>query len=135
MISKQVMTADDAVKVLQAAQAEATAHQWPVSIAVCDDGGYLLAFVRLPGANLASADISQAKAQTAARMRRDTKGVEEMINGGRTAFLSAPGLAGLLEGGVPILVDGQCVGAIGISGVKPMEDAQIAKAGAAAVTA
>lgn len=133
MISKQVMTADDAAQVPQAAQAEATQHEWPVSIAVCDDGGYLLAFVRLSGANLASADIAQAKAQTAARMRRETKGVEEMINGGRTAFLSAPGLAGLLEGGVPIMVDGQCVGAVGISGVKPAEDAQIAKAGAAAL--
>lgn len=134
MISKQVMTSEDAFKALQAAQQEATAHQWAVSIAVCDDGGHLLGFVRMPGANIASATISQAKAATAAQMKRETKGIEEMINGGRYAFLSAPKLEGLLEGGVPVIVDGQCVGAVGVSGVKPGEDAQIAKAGAQAVT-
>ena len=129
MISKQVMTSDDAFKVLQAAQQEAAAHQWAVSIAVCDDGGHLLAFVRMPGANIASATISQAKAATAAQMKRETKGIEEMINGGRFAFLSAPKLEGLLEGGAPVLIDGQCVGAMGVSGVKAPEDAQVAKTG------
>lgn len=133
MLTKQVLTSDDAFKILQAAQEEARGNNWAVSIAVCDDGGHLLGFVRLPGANIASATISQAKAQTAAHMRRETKGVEEMINGGRTAFLSAPGLAGMLEGGVPVMVDGQCVGAVGVSGVKPAEDAQIAACGAAAI--
>jgi uncharacterized protein GlcG (DUF336 family) len=128
------MTSDDAIKALQAAQQEAQANQWAVSIAVCDDGGHLLGFVRMQGANVASATISQAKAATAAQMKRETKGIEEMINGGRYAFLSAPKLEGLLEGGVPVLVDGQCVGAVGVSGVKPGEDAQIAKAGALAVT-
>ena len=133
MISKQVISSDDAFQILQAAQQEASSNQWAVSIAVCDDGGHLMAFIRMPGANLASAAISQAKAHTAAVMRRETKGVEEMINGGRTAFLSAPGLTGMLEGGVPIMLNGQCVGSVGVSGVKAPEDAQIAKAGAAAV--
>lgn len=133
MISKQVISSDDAFQILQAAQQEASSNQWAVSIAVCDDGGHLLAFIRMPGANLASAAISQAKAHTAAVMRRETKGVEEMINGGRTAFLSAPGLTGMLEGGVPIMLNGHCVGSVGVSGVKAPEDAQIAKAGAAAV--
>jgi len=133
VISKPVMTSDDAFKVLLAAQDEARRHQWAVSIAVCDDGGHLLGFLRMPGANLASANISQAKAHTAALMRRETKGVEDMINGGRQAFLSAPGLTGMLEGGVPILVEGHCVGAVGISGVKPAEDAQIAMAGVLAI--
>lgn len=135
MINKQVMTSEDALKALQAAQQEALAHQWAVSIAVCDDGGHLLGFVRMPGANIASATISQSKAATAAQMKRETKGIEEMINGGRFAFLSAPKLEGLLEGGVPVLVNGQCVGAVGVSGVKPGEDAQIAKAAVDAVTA
>jgi glc operon protein GlcG len=133
MLTKQVLTSDDALKILHAAQEEARGNNWAVSIAVCDDGGHLLGFIRLPGANIASATISQAKAQTAAHMKRETKGVEEMINGGRTAFLSAPGLAGMLEGGVPIMVDGQCVGAVGVSGVKPAEDAQIAACGARAI--
>lgn len=133
MLTKQVLTSDDALKILHAAQEEARGNHWAVSIAVCDDGGHLLGFIRLPGANIASATISQAKAQTAAHMKRETKGVEEMINGGRTAFLSAPGLAGMLEGGVPIMVDGQCVGAVGVSGVKPAEDAQIAACGARAI--
>lgn len=101
---------------------------------MCDEGGHLLAFVRLPGANIASATISQAKARTAAQMRRETQGIEDMINEGRVAFLSAPALDGMLGGGVPILVEGHCVGAVGVSGVKPQEDAQVAKAGVTAST-
>ena len=135
MINKPVMTSEDAFKALHAAQQEALAHQWAVSIAVCDDGGHLLGFVRMPGANIASATISQSKSATAAHMKRETKGIEEMINGGRFAFLSVPKLEGLLEGGVPVLVNGQCLGAVGVSGVKPGEDAQIAKAAVDAVTA
>jgi glc operon protein GlcG len=135
MTSKPVMSCDEAYLILHAAQAEARKQQWEVSIAVCDDGGHLLGFIRMPGANIASATISQSKAQTAALMRRETKGVEEMINGGRFAFLSAPGLSGMLEGGVPVMVNGQCVGAVGVSGVKADQDAQIARAGALAVTA
>lgn len=132
MMSKPVMTSEDAFRILQAAEQEARSHEWAVSIAVCDDGGHLLAFVRMAGANIASVQISQAKAQTAAQMRRETKGVEDMINSGRFAFLSAPGMAGMLEGGVPVMVEGQCVGAVGVSGVKPGEDAQIARSGMAA---
>jgi len=129
MITKPAIQHDDALFILQAAQAHAMQPGWPVSIAVCDEGGHLLAFVRLNGANLASARISQSKAHTAVMMKRETKLVEEMINGGRSAFLSAPDLDGMLEGGVPIMVDGHCVGAVGVSGVKAPEDAQVAKAG------
>ena len=129
MLTKPVLAHEDAMQILQAATAEALRQQWPVSIAVCDDGGHLLAFVRLNGANLASARISQAKARTAAMLKRDTALVEDMIRAGRTAFLSAPDLDGMLEGGVAILVDGQCVGAVGVSGVKAPEDAQVAHAG------
>jgi glc operon protein GlcG len=76
--------------------------------------------------------IAPAKAQTAAVGRRESKVYEDMINAGRHSFLSAP-LTGMLEGGVPIVVDGQCIGAVGVSGVKSNEDAQIARAGIAAL--
>jgi glc operon protein GlcG len=133
MINRPALTRQDAAAILAAAEAEALKNQWNVSIAVCDDGGHLLALARLDGANLASAEISQAKAKTAALMRRETKGVEDMINNGRYAFLSAPKLEGLLEGGVPIMVGNQCVGAVGVSGVQSPQDAQIARAGVAVV--
>jgi uncharacterized protein GlcG (DUF336 family) len=129
MINKPAIQHDDAQYILKAAQAHALQQKWPVSIAVCDDGGHLMAFVRLTGANLASTQIAQSKAHTAVMMKRDTRLVEEMVNGGRIAFLSAPRLDGMLEGGVAIMVDGHCVGAVGVSGVKAPEDAQVARAG------
>ncbi|MET0509998.1 MAG: heme-binding protein [Burkholderiaceae bacterium] len=131
MRTKTLLSHDDVAAMLAAAKDEALRNQWPVSIAVCDDGGHLLGFVRLDGAAPMSASIAPAKAQSAAMSRRESRLLEEMINNGRTAFLSAPGLAGMLEGGIPIVVDGQCVGAIGVSGVKSIEDAQVAKAGIA----
>jgi len=133
MKTKAVLELADVKAVLNAAEAEAVKNQWVVSIAVVDDGGNLLGMVRRDGAAPVSAHISCAKARTAALGRRDTKGYEDMINGGRTAFLSAPAIDGLLEGGVPVMKDGQCLGAIGVSGVKANEDAQIAKAGVAAL--
>lgn len=96
-------------------------------------GGHLLWFQRMDGAPAISAHIAPAKAHTAALGRRESKVYEDVINGGRYSFLSAPGVSGLLEGGVPILVDGACLGAVGVSGVKSSEDAQIAKAGIAAI--
>jgi glc operon protein GlcG len=135
MISKMVLTSDDAVKALAAAQALANEKGWAVSIAVCDDGGHLLAFVRMPGASTVSARIAQSKARTAAEFRRDSKNIEDTINGGRTAFLSVPGLDGMLEGGAPVMVGGQCAGAVGVSGVKPDEDVQVARAGVEAMLA
>jgi glc operon protein GlcG len=123
----------DVKAIAAAAEAEALARQWAVSIAICDGGGHLLWLQRLDGAAPVSAAIAPAKARTAALGRRETKVYEEMINGGRTSFLSAPLIEGMLEGGVPILVDGQCVGAVGVSGVKSSEDAQVARAGIAAL--
>jgi uncharacterized protein GlcG (DUF336 family) len=133
MKTKPSLTADDARTVATAAAAEALAHGWAVSIAVVDDGGHLWWLQRLDGAPPISCEIAPAKARTAALGRRESKVYEEMINQGRVSFLSAP-LHGMLEGGVPILVDGQCVGAVGVSGVKSSEDAQIARAGIAALT-
>jgi len=133
MKNKPVLELEDAQRIAQAAQAEALAHGWAVSIAIVDDGGHLLWLQRLDGAAPISAQIASAKARTSALGRRETKVYEDIINQGRTAFLSAPGLDGMLEGGVPVLVEGHCVGAVGVSGVKSPEDAQIARAGIAAL--
>ena len=87
----------------------------------------------MDGAAPISSQIAPAKARTAALGRRESKIYEDMINNGRVSFLSAPGLDGLLEGGVPVVVEGHYVGAVGVSGVKSSEDVQIAKAGIAAL--
>lgn len=133
MNSKPFLSLEDARRIAAAAEAEARQHGWAVAIAVVDDGGHLIWLQRLDGAAPIAAQIAPAKARTAALGRRESKVYEEMINGPRAAFLSAPGLDGMLEGGVPILVDGHCVGAVGVSGVKSSEDAQIARAGIAAL--
>ena len=133
MKTKLYLEAADVKVMAAAAEAEAVQHGWAVTIAIVDDGGHLLHLQRLDGAAPVSAHIGAAKARSAALGRRDTKGYEDMINQGRYAFLSAPEMDGLLEGGVPILKDGQCLGAVGVSGVKPGEDAQVARAGVAAL--
>jgi glc operon protein GlcG len=134
MKQKPVLAHDDVVRILAHARAEAQSNQWAVTIAVVDDGGHPLALERLDGASPASAYIATEKARTAALGRRPSAAYEEMINGGRTAFLSAP-LAGMIEGGVPVVVDGQVIGAVGVSGVKSAQDAQIAGAGIASLGA
>jgi glc operon protein GlcG len=131
MKSKPVLELSDVKAMAAAAEAEALKNNWAVSIAIVDDGGHLLWFQRLDGAAPISAHIAPGKARTAAMGRRESKVYEDMINGGRASFLSAPSLDSMLEGGVPILKDGQCLGAVGISGVKSSEDAQIAKAAVA----
>ncbi|MBL1266570.1 MAG: heme-binding protein [Halomonas sp.] len=130
---KAILAQSDVINVLDAAQKEADSNNWPVTIAVTDDGGHLLALRRLDGAAPFSAEVATHKARSAALGRKETQVFEEMINGGRTAFVTAP-LQGLLSGGVPITVDGHVVGAVGISGVKPDQDVQVAKAGVAAIT-
>jgi uncharacterized protein GlcG (DUF336 family) len=133
MNTKPTLTLADVKRIAAAAEAEAEAHGWAVTIAVVDDGAHLLWLQRLDGAPPISAEIAPAKARTAALGRRESRIYEEIINQGRTAFLSAPTLQGMLEGGVPILVEGHCLGAVGVSGVKSSEDAQIARAGIAAL--
>ena len=125
MQSKSVLTVVEATRILEAARAEAEKNQWAVTIAVVDDGGHPLALLRLDGCAPIGAYIAP-EARTAALGRRESKQYEDMINGGRTAFLSAP-LVATLEGGVPIVVDGQVVGAVGVSGVKPDQDSQVAR--------
>ncbi len=133
MKTKLVLELADIKKLAAAAEAEAASHGWAVSIAVVDDGGHLLYLQRLDGAAAISAHIAPAKARTAALGRRESKVYEDMINGGRQSFLSVPLLDGMLEGGVPIMKDGQCLGAVGVSGVKSQEDARVAIAGIAAL--
>lgn len=123
----------DLRKMAAAAEAEAEANGWAVTIAIVDAGGHLLWLQRMDGAAPLSAHIAPGKARTAALGRRDSKTYEDMVNGGRTSFLSAPGAEALLEGGVPILQGGNCLGAVGVSGVKSNEDVQIARAGIAAL--
>lgn len=135
MKSKPTLTLDDVRAMAAAAEAEATKNAWAVSLAIVDDGGHLLWLQRLDGAAPISAEIAPAKARTAALGRRESKAYEDMINQGRTSFLSVPSLQGMLEGGVPVMVDGHCVGAVGVSGVKSQEDAQIARAGISALGA
>ncbi len=133
MKTKSTLEFADVKTIAAAAVAEATKNNWAVSIAIVDDGGHLLSFQRLDGAAPISSHIAPGKARTAAIGQRETKVYEDMINGGRVSFLSAPDLSAMLEGGVPIMKDGQCLGAVGVSGVKSSEDAQIAKAGIAAI--
>ena len=133
MQTRSTLEYADVVAVSAAAESEAIKNKWAVTIAIVDDGGHLLSLRRLDGAAPISAHIAPAKAHTAAVGRRESKVYEDMVNGGRASFLSAPDLKGLLEGGVPIMKDGFCLGAVGVSGVKSAEDAQIARAGIAAL--
>jgi glc operon protein GlcG len=118
MKTKTFLELADVKAIAAAAEAEAVKNNWAVTIAIVDDGGHLLWLQRLDGAAPISAHIAPSKANTAAVGRRESKVYEDMINGGRVSFLSAPDLRGLLEGGVPILRDGQVIGAVGVSGVK-----------------
>jgi glc operon protein GlcG len=133
MKSTFALDAADASAILAASEAEALKNNWAVVIAVVDAGGHLMALKRLDGVAPISSHIAPAKARTAAMGCRESRIYEEIINGGRISFLSAPTLEGMLEGGVPIMKDGQCIGAVGVSGVKSSDDALIAKAGIAAL--
>lgn len=133
MKTRRALETSDVTAALEAAQAEAMNNGWAnISIAIVDDGGHLLGFLRLADATPLSARISLEKARASALSRRESKFFEEMVKNGRHAFLSVPDLT-LLEGAVPVIVDGQCVGAIGVSGVKSEQDAQIAAAGVKAI--
>ncbi|OBY91469.1 hypothetical protein A6723_030835 [Pseudomonas sp. AU11447] len=132
MLNKAVLTQQEVGRILTAARDEAQRNHWAVSIVVVDDGGHPLALERLDGCAPASAYIATEKARSAALGRRETKGYEDMVNNGRVAFVSAP-LITSLEGGVPVVVEGQVIGAVGVSGVKAGEDEQVASAGVAAL--
>ncbi|HEY1610237.1 MAG TPA: heme-binding protein [Paraburkholderia sp.] len=132
MRTKPTLTDEDIVKMADAAVAHAVANQWNVTISIVDDGGHLLWLRRLDGAAPSTAEMAIGKGRTAALGRRESKLYEEIIRQGRTAFLSGP-LTAMIEGGVPIVVDGDVVGAVGVSGVKSEHDAAVARAAIAAL--
>lgn len=133
MITRKALTLDDVQKIAAASEAEAKKNGWNVCIAITDDGGHLLHFQRLDGAPLHSIPVAIGKARAASYGRRPSKAYEDVVAGGRTAFLTLATANGddfvMLEGGEPIMVDGICIGAVGVSGVKSDEDAVIARAG------
>jgi len=128
MRSKHALTLADVKKMLAACEAEAVKNKWAVAISIVDDGGFLLGFARMDGAPAISAEVSMGKARTSAMTKRPSKFFEDRVKE-RPAFAGFP--AGILiQGGVPLIHDNDCVGAIGVSGVQSHDDEQIANAGA-----
>lgn len=128
MKSRPALTLDDCLKISAAAEAEARKNNWIVAIAILDEGGHLLHFVRMDGATPANAAIAVEKGRTAAISRRSSGKWEEIVKGGRTSMLKMPGILPV-QGGMPIVAEGSCVGAVGVSGVQSHQDEQIAQAG------
>jgi len=128
MLSQLALAIDDAKRMAAAARAEAAANKWNVVIAIVDDGGHLMYLERMDNTQKGSSRIAVAKARTAIMFRRPSLALEQAVAGGRVAVMTLPG-ATTVEGGLPIIVDGQYVGAIGVSGVQSSQDGQIAKAG------
>ena len=126
--NKIMLTLDDAKKIAAGAEAEAKRNGWPVVIVIVDDGGHLLYLQRLDHTQFGSINVAIEKARAAIAFRRPTKIWEENIAEGRLRYLNLPGTLPI-EGGLPITVNNQFVGAIGVSGVRSFEDAQIAQAG------
>ena len=131
MRTKPCLTSDDVRKMLAACEAEAVKNKWAVAISIVDDGGYLLGFTRMDGCGAVSAEVSLGKARTSALTKRPSKFFEDRIKE-RPAFAGFP--AGILiQGGVPVMHQNECVGAIGVSGVQSHEDELVAQAGASAL--
>lgn len=126
LATKKVLTLDLAKQLAAAAEAEALKNKWTVVIALVDDGGHLVYLQRLDGTQYASIEVAQRKAQTAIAFKRPSKVFEDAVTSGRPAVMSLPVLA--LEGGVPLVVDGQMIGAVGVSGVTSQQDGVVAKA-------
>lgn len=133
MKQKSVITLDDANRILDAAQQKAESNGWQVAIAVVDGGGHLLALRRLDGSAPIGSYVAQNKARSAALGGKPTRVFEEMINAGRAAFLSVPEIEATMTGGLPVMVDGNIAGAVGVSGVKPDQDELTARAGIDAI--
>ncbi|HYG54735.1 MAG TPA: heme-binding protein [Burkholderiales bacterium] len=131
MRKKAYLTMDDARRIAAACEAEAVKNKWGVAIAITDDGGHLLWLQRLDGARPTNADIAVRKAHHAAINRRPSKAREDLILAGRPSLMMMPGLP--VQGGLPIMYEGECIGAIGVSGVLSEEDTQVAEAGLAVV--
>jgi glc operon protein GlcG len=128
LATKKTLTLGVAKQIAAAAEKHAAENKWNVCIAIVDDGGHLVYFQRIDGTQTGSVAVSQAKAQTAIAFKRPSKVFEEGVAGGRNALLGLPG-AVPLEGGLPLAVEGQMIGAIGVSGVTAQQDGLIAQAG------
>ena len=130
MNKKPYLSLENAQGIISACHAFANQKNYSlVAVAVCDDGGHVIAMERSPAVPPVSANIAINKARTAALGRRDSRIYEEQINNGRQALLSAPDIAGLMTGGVPIILANTCVGAVGVSNLKPDQDEEVAKSG------
>jgi glc operon protein GlcG len=130
LLSKRTLSLAAARRISAAAEGFARRRGWNVVIAIVDDGGHLLHLVRMDGTQIGSIQVAQAKARTALAFKRPSKAWEEALAGGRRAVLGLPGVTPV-EGGLPLVVDGEIVGAIGVSGVTSEQDGLIAQAGAA----
>jgi glc operon protein GlcG len=133
VITKPAVGLELAKKIAAAGEAEAAKRKWTVVIAIVDDGGNLVYLEKMDGTQLGSIEVAQGKARTALRFRRPSKAFEDAVAGGRNAILSLPGVLAI-EGGLPLVVDGAYIGAIGVSGMKSNEDGVIAEAAVAALT-
>lgn len=130
LATKKSLNLAAAKRIAAAAEAEAVKNKWNVVIAVLDEGGHLLYLQRADGTQVGSVDVAIAKAQSAVKFKRPTKALEDALAGGRQAILALPG-AVPVEGGLPLMVGSDLIGAIGVSGVTSQQDGQIAAAGAA----
>ena len=128
MKTRPMLTQEDCERIAKGAVAEAARNNWKVAIAILDDGGHLMHFTRMDGATPANAGIALEKGRTAAISRRSSGVWEEMIKGGRTAMIKMPGILPV-QGGMPIVAEGTCIGAVGVSGVQSHQDEQICQAG------
>jgi uncharacterized protein GlcG (DUF336 family) len=133
MKTRAMLTLEDCKRIAAAAEAEAKGNNWNVCVAILDDGGHLLHLFRMDGATPANSRIAIEKGRTAAETRRSTAMWEDRVKGGRMVMLKMPGVTPV-QGGLPIVIDGECIGAVGVSGVQSHEDEQIAKAGIAALS-
>ncbi len=132
LIDKKTLSLEAAQKVIAAAKAEAAANRWKMVIAVVDDGGNLIALERMDGAQLGSLEVAPGKAKTALQFLRPTKNWEEVARN-RPSIVTLTPTATLIEGGIPIVYQGQVIGAVGVSGASSVQDAQVAEAGVRAL--
>ncbi|MEO6185939.1 MAG: heme-binding protein [Steroidobacteraceae bacterium] len=132
MLTRKTLSLADAKTVAAAASAKAVAEGWTVVIAIHDNGGNLIYLERADGTQLGSIIVAQEKSRTALNFKRPTKALEDSVLSGRVHMMSLPGITSV-EGGVPLMVDGEVVGSIGVSGVQSAQDGQVAAAGAAAL--
>jgi len=132
LATKRALTLEAAKQIAAAAQAEAMKNKWTMVICVVDDGGHLIYLERMDGTQIGSVQVAQEKAVTAVRFKRPTKALEEAVAGGRHVVMKLPG-ATPIEGGLPIFVDGNVIGAVGVSGGTSAQDGQVAAVGVATV--